>query len=116
MRYLPLRDILEENGHVNSPIFYLKMDIEGFELDGLPVWLNSGAFKNVQQLGIELHATDDQSTVAKLFASVQELYRQNYSIISSDLNTAMGRVADNGHYQNIEIVFRKQPTTKVYNC
>ena len=47
--------ILDANNHTNTKISYLKMDIEGAEIDGLPVWLESGSFANVQQIAIEYH-------------------------------------------------------------
>jgi hypothetical protein len=114
MRYLPLEDILKENGHSNTTIFYLKMDVEGYELDGLPVWLKSGSFKNVHQFGIEIHATDTQNTVRKLLGSVQELYRQKFRLISFEVNACSGRQKTRSkYYTNIEVVFRRQQTSNV---
>jgi hypothetical protein len=112
MQYLPLEDILKENGHSNATIFYLKMDIEGYELDGLPVWLKSGSFKNVQQFGIEIHATDNEDTVRKLLASVQELYRQKFRLISFEVNACSGRPRSK-YYAHIEVVFKRQQTSNV---
>ncbi len=32
---MPLKDILEMEGHANSSIFYLKMDVETSEIEGI---------------------------------------------------------------------------------
>ena len=37
--------------------YFVKIDIEGHELAGLPNWLETGALKNVNQLALELHLT-----------------------------------------------------------
>ena len=69
-----LANILLDNGHTDTVVEYLKVwnisffnilfsyyfakiDIEAWELGGLPNWLESGALRNVNQLALELHLT-----------------------------------------------------------
>ena len=52
-----LANILAENGHTESVVEYLKIDIEGHELTAFPDWLATGALKNVNQVALELHLT-----------------------------------------------------------
>ena len=52
-----LANILAENGHTDTVVEYLKIDIEEHELAGLPDWIATGALKNVNQLAMELHLT-----------------------------------------------------------
>ena len=58
-----LANILAENGHTDNMIEYLKIDIEGEELSGLPNWLSTGALTNVHQIALELHLTALHSPV-----------------------------------------------------
>ena len=50
-----LANLLAANGHAEAQVFYLKVDIEGMELEALPEWVASGALEHVQQLAMELH-------------------------------------------------------------
>jgi len=50
-----LKDLMVKNGEDKSKIFYLKVDIEGYELDALPEWIHSGALEKVDQMALELH-------------------------------------------------------------
>ena len=52
-----LASILAENGHTESVIEYLKIDIEDHELAAFPDWLVTGALKHVNQVALELHLT-----------------------------------------------------------
>ena len=81
-----LSHILHSHGHTNTKITYLKMDIEGHEIDGLGQWLESGALRNVQQIGFEYHLDDTESTL-KLFNTLIKLYfEDDFRLISFDLN------------------------------
>ena len=53
--YKSFTQILDANNHTGTKISYLKMDIEGAEVNGLPVWHKSGSLANVQQIAIEYH-------------------------------------------------------------
>ena len=50
-----LSDILKSYNENNKTITYMKIDIEGCELEGLKDWIKTDALKNVQQIGIEWH-------------------------------------------------------------
>ena len=50
-----LAKAVESNGHANSTISYLKVDVESSEIKSIPEWLQTGALKNVRQIGIEMH-------------------------------------------------------------
>ncbi|XP_023321884.1 uncharacterized protein LOC111696505 [Eurytemora carolleeae] len=58
-----LENHIRFNKHENSTIDYLKVDIEGEELNSLPQWLESGVLKNVDQLGMEFHLKGLHNTV-----------------------------------------------------
>ena len=86
-----LKSILQKYGHENTKISYLKIDIEGGEVDGLQHWFESGALKNVQQIGMEYHLHDANSAV-KFFKSIQQLYFQyDFRLISFDINGCIGK-------------------------
>ena len=81
-----LGNILKKYHHENRKISYLKMDIEGSELTGLPSWLSEGALKNVQQIAAEVHLTGTESTIA-FFKTMQRLYFEgDYRLISYEPN------------------------------
>ena len=46
-----LEQLVEENGDKGKPITYLKLDVEGTELDCMKKWLQSGVMKSVEQIG-----------------------------------------------------------------
>ena len=46
---------MESNGHTNTSVSYLKVDVESSEINSIPEWLQTGALNNVQQIGIEMH-------------------------------------------------------------
>ena len=50
-----LTTLINENGDRHKSITYLKMDVEADELRCYNQWLKSGIFKDVEQLGIEMH-------------------------------------------------------------
>ena len=86
-----LKSILQKYGHTNTKISYLKIDIEGGEVDGLQSWLESKALENVQQIGMEYHLRDANSAV-KFFKSIQQLYFQyDFRLISFDINGCIGK-------------------------
>eukprot|EP00094_Tigriopus_californicus_P007347 TCALIF_07071-PA protein Name:"Protein of unknown function" AED:0.08 eAED:0.08 QI:28/0.66/1/1/0.66/0.75/4/24/242 len=99
-----LSEILRQNGHENEPISYLKADIEGSELNALPVWIKSGALSHIKQLAFEFHFVD--ANVAKFWAIIQDLYQIGFRVISYDPNFCKGD-SEKGFYQLFEIVFRK---------
>ena len=50
-----LGDALRSNGHDESTVSYLKVDVENSEVEAIPEWISSGALENVRQIGVELH-------------------------------------------------------------
>ena len=89
-----LSSILQNNGHSNTKISYLKVDIEGYEVDGLLEWLETGALKHVQQLGMEFHLPDTETTL-KFFYGLAKLYtKSDFRLISFDLNGCAGKKGD----------------------
>ena len=83
--------ILHKNRHENSSISYLKIDIEGEEVNGLQHWFNSGALDNVQQIGMEYHLVNLRSTV-NFFKAIQQLYlKSDFRLISFDINGCYGK-------------------------
>ena len=50
-----LKTLITENGDDGKNISYLKIDIEGMEFICFDNWFQTDIFKNVDQLGIEIH-------------------------------------------------------------
>ena len=123
--YKTLSTILEENGHQNSVINYLKaskfgipyltssnlysspcckpqVDIEGHERPAMSQWFSSGSLDNVRQIGIEFHAAGEHAR--SYFESVQKLYGLGFKIIAWDPN--LWTTIKNGNLGFFEIVFR----------
>ena len=51
IRVKSLETLIEENGDSGKQITYLKLDIEGTEINCMKKWLQSGVMKYVEQLG-----------------------------------------------------------------
>jgi len=103
-----LANILAENGHTDTMIEYLKIDIEGHELSGFPNWLSTGALNNVHQIALELHLTSLHSPVKfkGMLEILQQLYKMNFRVISHEVNMVVGPGAHN-LYNLVEVVFMK---------
>jgi len=99
-----LYSILKSNGHIDTLIDYIKIDIECHEITGLPDWISTGALAKVHQIAIEIHMTCGQSYVS-LLEVLRDLYRLNFRLISQSVNKVWGY--DNGWYRGIEVVFMK---------
>ena len=65
--YQTLNAILRSNGHINTKISYMKLDIESHEISGLPIWLQNGDLDNVEQLAIEVHLEPPEPKVTTEF-------------------------------------------------
>jgi len=94
-----LKTILAGNGHTNTKISYLKMDIEEYEIEGLSAWLNSGALNNVNQIGLEFHLNhgDVIKKTRTFIKALSELYsKQNFGLISYEANNC---------YKNFDMFF-----------
>jgi len=103
-----LANILEKNGHTDTTIEYLKIDIEGHELPAFLNWLATGSLKNVNQMALELHLTELHKgpKFIWLLEVLQELYKLNFRVISHEVNMVMGPAVD-GLYNLVEVVFMK---------
>ena len=103
-----LGNILKKYHHENKKISYLKMDIEGSELTGLPNWLSEGALRNVQQIAAEVHLKGTESTTA-FFKTMQRLYSEgDYRLISYEPNGCnFNRKKKQNFYYLFEIVLKK---------
>ena len=115
-----LNAILNQNQHTSTKISYLKIDIEGAELDGLPSWFNSGALQNVRQMGFEFHLinskngyTTDLATTIGFLETLKLLYFEgNYRLISYDPNGCWQNMdtSSRAYYNLAEIVLMKIDT------
>ncbi|XP_023333077.1 uncharacterized protein LOC111704920 isoform X2 [Eurytemora carolleeae] len=103
-----LEHFLAMNNHTDSTVFYLKLDVEGAELQALPQWLESEALKNVQQIAMEIHLYNNVDPVMykTLLTAFQQLYALSFRIISHEVNMPMGKLND-GYYELFEIVLMK---------
>jgi len=107
-----LKSILAGNGHTNSKISYLKMDIEEYEIEGLSAWLNSGALDNVNQIGLEFHLNhgDVIKKTRTFIKALSDLYsKQNFGLISYEANNCYKNIDRSQTYFSLaEIVLKKQ--------
>lgn len=109
---MALSRILSKHGHTNRKISYLKMDIEGNELEGLPLWFREGSLQNVQQIGFEFHLNDDVVQTNTFIKTLKSFYFEgNYRLISYDPNGCAKNVeVDHGkptYFTLAEIVLKK---------
>lgn len=105
-----LSSILKKYNHQDSTISYLKMDIEQAELEGLPVWLASGALKNVDQIALEIHLNEDVNVSVKFFETLKKLYFEgSFRLISYEPNGCFknGDKSQDKFYRLFEIVLKK---------
>ena len=89
----------------------MKLDIEGHELTGLPIWLNSWALNNIEQIAMEVHLDPPEAGVTLEFLQTfkdLELIG-NFRIFIWEANNCWkniwGRNLD--YYGLIEIVLKK---------
>ena len=110
-----LKSILSGNGHTNTKISYLKMDIEEYELEGLPAWLKSGALDNVDQIGLEFHlntgnVVERRQKTRSFSETLIDLYSEaNFCLISYEANNCYKNIDKNQKYYSLaEIVLKKR--------
>ena len=118
-RMKTLKTILADHQHLSSNISYLKIDIEGAELEGLLEWQNSGALAHVQQIGIEYHMEAEWMSQSKhdqyktILKALQKLYVEtNFRLVHYDFNLCWARHVDwvtkaNGYPAFSEIVLMR---------
>lgn len=103
-------------GDVGKNITYLKVDIEGSEIDAMRNWAESGVLKYVRQIGIEVHTIHNAATgkefLQRLIENFRLLNKQGFKLISVTNNECIGKAYDlNKQYYNLfELVFHK-PTS-----
>ena len=88
----------------------MKLDIETAELAGLPMWLASGALKNVQQLAIEVHlASPEPKMTLKFLKTFLDLQLEgDFRIINWEANNCWKNLNKKMDYFGLsEIVLKK---------
>ena len=117
--YLTLKEILTLMGDSDKNISYLKVDIEGFEIDAIPEWISSGILDRVSQIGIELHtgrtalaveAANLSKAFSKILNFLRELHKIGFRIISNANNDCVEKSNDddNRYLSLMEVVFYKE--------
>ena len=83
------------------------MDIEGEEVYGLHVWLESGSLANVQQIAMEYHVNEDRKKVIQKFlATLRDLQiKENFRIFNWEANNCWKN--KNGYINLAEIVLKR---------
>ena len=115
---ISLPSLMSQYGHMGEKISYLKMDIEGNELKGLPVWLKSGALDNVKQIAMEFHLDRNVIKTINFIDTLKNLYFQrNYRLISYEANGCAknmetGKNGRNQYFDLAEIVLKKIDDTE----
>ena len=100
MPVLTLKEAIKKFGDEGKEITYLKVDIEGAEFFALPEMVSSGVFKNIRQMGIEMHTGSrnlpKQKQIIKqlnsslmVFKELQETY--GFRMIAYNANGCMGK-------------------------
>jgi len=108
------------NNHQGRLIDYLKVDIEEEELHSLPQWIESGILENVDQIALEMHLNVLHVNIYKkddwvhqkhrfrdILTQMQDLYKQNFRIVSFIPNLSYGRDGEDNYYSLYEIVYMK---------
>lgn len=70
-----LEDEMEKLGWADKNVTYIKMDVEGAELQILPHWIKTGILKNVKQIGLEIHWVG-QKNLQVNWEIIEGLYKQ----------------------------------------
>jgi len=105
-----LKNIMTANGHEKKKLFYLKVDIEGAELNGMPEWIESGALERVNQLAMELHlgGIHQGQRFQWLLKLLQQLYSLGFRLISHEVNmTVKDQSPWEGYHSLLEVVLMK---------
>ena len=112
-----LERIIKDNGHAFTKITFMKMDVEGSELAGLPVWISSGVLKNVKQLAMEVHLSPQNLTNEFLKNFRQLQLRENFRLFSWDPNLCWkNMVKQSDYYHLFEIVLKKIDPLDATSC
>jgi len=103
-----LANFFKNNGHSNTTIDVLKIDIEEHEIAAFPNWLETGALDNVNQLAIELHLSKLHAgpNFIWLLELLQQMFKLNFRVISHEVNMVAGPT-NHKLYNLMEVVFMK---------
>ena len=108
--YQTLDEILTENKHANTKISYLKIDVEAHELTCLPIWLENGSLRNVEQIAMEVHLEPPEEKVTlEFFKTFKDLELiGNYRIFNWEANNCWKTYNKDIEYFGLsEIVLKK---------
>jgi len=96
-----LKDAISNNGDLEKPITYLKVDIESAEINAMPEWIASGILDNIGQIGIELHTGrpffDEKvmiQSAKQLITSISILQDLGFRLASYSPNKCIGKIWD----------------------
>ena len=114
--YKTFSEIISENGHSDTKISYLKMDIEGSELLGLRKWLESGSLANVQQIAMEYHVNDARKkSIPAFLATLRDLQiQENYRMFNWESNSCCKNVEGTGESKEEENALAEIVLKRVY--
>ena len=107
-----LSSILKKHGHTKTRITYLKIDIEGYEVDALLQMFESGALDHVQQIGLEYHLPDTNKALKFFHALTMLYFKGDFRLISFDMNGCVGK-SPNDYTKLAEIVLMRTSKNSV---
>ena len=99
-----LENLIHENGDIGKNITYLKIDIEGTEFNSFENWFQTDIFKNVDQLGMEIHIhpifynvfnVNVQKWFAQLHTYILKLgFLYGLNLVETEPNLCVGKTVD----------------------
>ena len=98
-------------------VTYLKMDVEGTELNCFQNWFDTDVFKYVQQFGIELHISNNvgKNNVNRWYVKLKKnlsqlIMKYNFSLVDNEPNRCIGKQEDdqNTYYTFNDLLFIKK--------
>ena len=115
-----LGNFLKKQNQENTKISYLKMDIECYEMTGLPNWLSNGALKNVKQVAVQVHLKKAETTIEFLKTIQRFCFEGDFRLISYEPNGYWYNLSHSKRfYYLFEIALKKlnqQHKIKQKNC
>ena len=85
-----LYDLIKELKHTKQTIDILKMDIEGYEYEVLKQAIKDGAFKQIDQLLVEVHVNPGHVTPMQIHEIFSSLYNEDFEIFHKEPNLNTG--------------------------
>ena len=99
-----LENLIHENSDIGKNITYLKIDIEGTEFNSFENWFQTDIFKNVDQLGMEIHIhpifynvfnVNVQKWFAQLHTYILKLgFLYGLNLVETEPNLCVGKTVD----------------------